>query len=352
VLSIAVFLVAASGAQGATAPQLIAAGHWKRAAIIVEAQCKASPDEPEVNFLLSQIRAAFGDRLAPQTFAERAVALAPAVARYHRQLAEVQGVMAQHANALQQVFLGRKFRKEIDTALALDAQDVQALRDLMEFHLLAPGILGGDLKTADGVAGRIAAIDATEGFLARARVAAFRKDYRLADEMTRKAAGTSPGSYRAEIASAQYHLAPEHRDEAVAEDAARRAMSLDPSRIDAHVVLASVLAGRESFEALDRALESAAQTVPDDATPFYRAAEQLLAKKTGLPRAERYLRRYLQQDPEGNQPSRAEAHWQLGLALEGQGRLEAATDEWKKAVQLDPSSPAVRELRRTRARTH
>ena len=52
--------------------------------------------------------------------------------------------MAQHSNAFQQLFLARRFRKEIDTALSLDSHDTQALRDLMEFYLLAPGLAGGD----------------------------------------------------------------------------------------------------------------------------------------------------------------------------------------------------------------
>ena len=158
-------------AQQTPAERLIEAGHWKRARAIVEARIREAPDDPLAIFLLSQIRNAFGDHTAPLQLAERAVALDGRTAKYHRQLAEVLGVTAQHANAIQQFFLARRFQKEIDTALALDPQDVQALRDLLEFYLLAPGIAGGDPRKAASTAERIAAIDASEGFLARARVA-------------------------------------------------------------------------------------------------------------------------------------------------------------------------------------
>jgi hypothetical protein len=45
--------------------QLIAAGHWKRARSLVEVRIHESPDDPLANFLLSQIRNAFGDRESP-----------------------------------------------------------------------------------------------------------------------------------------------------------------------------------------------------------------------------------------------------------------------------------------------
>jgi len=53
--------------------------------------------------------------------------------------------------------------------------------------------------------------------------------------------------------------------------------------------------------------------IPDDFSPYYEAARTLLAEGADLPRAERYLRKYLTQDPEGETPSPALAHWRLGL---------------------------------------
>jgi TolA-binding protein len=75
---------------------------------------------------------------------------------------------------------------------------------------------------------------------------------------------------------------------------------------------------------LEAILSSAEQAVPDDATPFFRVA----------------------QEAEGNQPTAAEAHWKLGLALQQQGQTAKAVEEWKTAVRLDPQSPASRELKR------
>jgi hypothetical protein len=82
-------------------------GHWKQARGLVEARIREALDDPLANFLLSQIRNGFGDRSAPLTLAEKTVALDERTAKYHRQLAEVEGVMAQHANAFQEVLLAR-----------------------------------------------------------------------------------------------------------------------------------------------------------------------------------------------------------------------------------------------------
>src|SRR5258705_11345815 len=92
--------VAVTWAQQSPAEKLIESGHWKRARTLVEARIREAPDDPLANFLLSQIRNAFGDRTTPLPLAENALALDGKTAKYHRQVPEVQGVMAQHANAL------------------------------------------------------------------------------------------------------------------------------------------------------------------------------------------------------------------------------------------------------------
>ena len=328
--------------------KLIEAGHWKRARVVVEARLREAPDDPLANFLLSQIRNAFGERTTPLALAERAVALEGRVAKYHRQLAEVLGVQAQHTSAIQQLFLARRFRKEIDLAIALDPRDVQALRDLLEYYLLAPGIAGGDPRKAVTVAERIGELDAPEGFLAKARIAAFDKQTAETESLLRKAAQAQPPSYRAHIALAQFYRAREHSDPGAAETVAKEALKLDRSRVESYAILAEVYAGRAEWSALEAILTEASRQVPDDLVPYYQAANSLLSTGRDPARAERYLRAYLGPEPEGNEPPPAETHWKLGLALEAQGSKAGAVAEWKESLRLDPESPAARDLRRLR----
>jgi tetratricopeptide (TPR) repeat protein len=270
----------ACAAPQTSAEELIAAGHWKQARALVDARIREAPNDPPATFLLSQIRNAFGEHATALPLAERAIALDGSVAKCHRQLAEVIGVVAQHANAVRQLLLARRFRKEIEPALTLDPKDVQALRDLLEFHLLAPGLLGGEQRKAAAITARIGAIDAAEGFLDKAQIAAFHKQTAEAELLTRQAVEARRPSYRARIALAQLYLVREGPASRAAEAEAKEALSLDSGRADAQ------------------------------------AAERLLATGRDLGRAESYLRLYLGQEPEGNQPTASEARLKLSLVLQ------------------------------------
>jgi hypothetical protein len=293
--------------EAAIAEKWIEAGHWKRARAAMEQRIHEAPNDPLANFLMSQIRGAFGDRTAPLALAEKAVALDGSVAKYHRQVAEVLGVVAQHSNAFQQLFLARRFRKEIDIALALDGRDVQANRDLLEFYLLAPGIAGGSRREAAAVADRIAGLDPAEGYLAKARIASTQPDSAAVEALLKKAAAVEPPNYRARLALGEFYLAPEHTNLAEAEAAGRELIALDAGRSDGYGILASVYADRGAWEGLDNILAEAAANVPDDLFPSYRAAERIISRGSDLDRAEKYLRAYRGQEPEGNRPTLADA---------------------------------------------
>ena len=329
--------------------KLIEEGHWKQARAIVEQWIREKPNEPLANFLLSQIRNAFHDRQSPLGLAENAVRLDGGVAKYHRQLAEVIGVTAQHSGMFQQLFLARRFKKEIDTAVSQDPNDLQALRDLMEFYLLAPVIAGGDKDKARGMADRIGRMNIAEGCFALVRLAEFNNEPGKVEGLLRKAEESQPGNYRARIALASYYLSAAHRNYDLAARHADEAMTIGPGRIDAYAILSAVNAAQGNWTDMEALLARAEKAVPDDLTPYYRAAEAILLSGREFPRAERLLRKYLATTPEGNAPTFSEAHWQLGLVMEKEARRAEAIAEWSESVRLDSDSPAKRELRRLKS---
>ena len=343
-------LAFAAAAAPSLPEKLIEEGHWKQARAIVAPWIRDKPNDPLANFLYSQIRNAFHDRQSPLALAENAVRLESGAGKYHRQLAEVLGVTAQHSGMLQQLFLARRFKKEIDIALTEDGSDLQALRDLMEFYLLAPGIAGGDKDKARAAADRILRLNAAEGWLARARLAEFEQEPGAGEAFLRKAVEAQPGSYKARIALANHYLSAGHRNYDLAGEQAREALRIDPGRVASYAILSEASAARGSWSEMEELLARAEKAVPDDLTPYVRAAEAIRSSGRELPRAERLLRRYLAAEPEGNAPTISEAHWQLGLVLEKQARRAEAIEQWSESLRLDSESPAKRELKRLAAR--
>ena len=298
------------------AEQLIAAGHWKRARALVEADAAAHPGRALNFYLLSQIRYAFGDHETPYALAEKAVELAPSVGKYHRQLAEVTGMVAEGANPVRLLILARRFHKEVDAAIALDPHDPLAVRDLMEYYLRAPGLVGGDVAKASELARRIAAIDPVNGYLAQARIARHRKDGAKAAATLDEGVRSLPNAYRLRVAAAEAFCDPATRDLAKAEVHARAAIAIDGTRMDAYAVVARILTLRKQWMELDTLLAAAEAAVPEDLTPCYRAAETLLETGTNLALAERLLRKYCASEPEGDAPSLAEAQAKLRRVTE------------------------------------
>lgn len=85
-----------------------------------------------------------------------------------------------------------KARQNFELAVTLDPKNKEALSDLFDYYLEAPGFLGGGYDKAVGVADQIAAIEPAEGYFARASLAQKKKDYYNAESDLRRAAESAP----------------------------------------------------------------------------------------------------------------------------------------------------------------
>ena len=131
-----------------------------------------------------------------------------------------------------------------------------------------------------------------------------------------------------------------------AERHAREAIRIHPDRAGAYGLLAVTLVQQDKWADLDAALAQGEKADADNLLPYFRAANTCLARKTELPRAERYFRKYLAQEPEGETPNHAVTHWRLALVLEQEGRNPDSMVELKTAVRMDANSPAKADLKR------
>ena len=301
-------------------------------------------NDPETLFLTAAVRHIWGDLDGAEKLAERAVAAEPNNARYHFRLAMIEGEKAQKASVIHQLGLARRFKKEAETTLTLDPNHVRALHTMIDFHMQAPGVVGGDKAKARAFADQLMKIDAAEGYRAQITLARYDKQEGRIEELLRKAVEARPANYDARMALGDWCGSQKKFEEA--ERHAREAARIHPDRALPYGLLAVVLVHQDKWSDLDATLTQAGNADPDNLLPYFRAANNCLSRKVELPRAERYFRKYLLQEPEPRQPSLAVAHWRLGLVLEQQGRKSEAVAELQEAVKLDATSPAKADLKR------
>jgi len=171
-------------------------------------------------------------------------------------------------------------RDAFEKAVELDGKNLEALSDLMEYYLEAPGFLGGGFDKAAAIAARMRAIHAAEGESAQARLAEKKKDW--------------PASEK--------HL--------------RKALELEPGELGRALDLAKFLARRERWNESEEMFARAAKMAPEHPRLLFARAEVLVEHKRNLGEARRLLEKYLKSALTPDDPSRREAAELLKKAKE------------------------------------
>ncbi len=140
--------------------------------------------ECRVRFTLDQWRAA-GQECA------QAVRLDPENSGYHMWLGRALGEEADTASFLSAYSLCKQARAELETAVRLDGRNAEALADLGEFYMDAPGIVGGGMDKAERVAEQLDKVDPARAADLRGRMASARKDYGTAERYFKEAIAVS-----------------------------------------------------------------------------------------------------------------------------------------------------------------
>lgn len=344
-LLLPVLLLVSAAAAQSDLISLLEDGHYKRARAIAEPRVRQNPKDAEALYAMARIRQAYNDVEGAHSFAERAVAADGSKGAYHCLLGQTSGNKAQKAGVFSKFGLGRAVKKEGEAGIQLDARQSDCYHLLIAFHLQAPGMIGGDPKKAQELADKLMTFDPVEGYFAQARIAQHNKQTDKLNDLYIKAAQANPRSYKANLTVAGIYGGQKKFD--VAEKHAREALKAEPTRHGAFSVLAQLLVGQSKWSELDALLAQAEKAVPDNLNPYFQAGRIALLENKDLTRAEKYFRKYLSQDPEGAAPSRAAAHWRLGLVMEKQGKKDQARQEIRTAVAIDPAfEPAKKDLER------
>ncbi len=324
------------------ADSLLAEGHYLRARPLVQAALVRNPNDVHALVQRSVVAWAYARFDEAVASAEKAVSLAPDSAEAHTQLTNALGakLIASNSGTMEKMGMARRFRKEAELSVQLDPNSLDAFEDLARFFHEAPSIVGGDKSKSAQLADRVAKLDPARG---AALKVSFLPQSAKAEAITLwraavTAAPNSPDTHTG-LGAALFAL---DNNPAAAEPELKRALTLKPMRIAPFRQLAMVYATTGNGHGLEALLKEARAAIPDDLSPFYQAATTLLTSNKDLPRAEQYLRAYLAQPAEGDEPSLASAHWRLALVLEKSNRKPEAIQELQAALREDPTLDAAR----------
>ncbi len=216
-----------------------------------------------------------GDPKKAGDFFQKAVDLRPGDSDYRLWLGRAYGRRAETSSFLTAPGYASKARDNFEKAVQLNPRNMEAISDLFEYYLDAPGFLGGGLDKATRLASHMAEINPAEGHWAQSRLAEKRKEDRTAEEQLRRAVDLAPRQAGRLIDLAKLLAKAGRYQES--DEAFRRAESIAPGAPKLLFARASVYikTGRNLAVAkklLQQYLES--PLTPDD--PPRREAERLL----------------------------------------------------------------------------
>jgi tetratricopeptide (TPR) repeat protein len=237
--------------------------------------------------------------------AEKSVSLDPKNSLYHQWLGRAYGGKADRDRSFS---LAKKVKKEFQQAVSLNPSNIEARRDLEEYCLDAPWIVGGSKDEALEQVNAIAAIDPVQGHLARAVYD--RQALKKLDE---------------------------------AESEIRLVLAAKPKTADPYFEVANFFQSQSKPSDMASAIRAVSEVSPSDPRLAYYRGVVAVLSNTDSASAERDLKSYLASTPDRSDwPSHAAAREWLGRLYEAQGKRAEAAEQYRAALQLDPRRKEAR----------
>ena len=123
---------------------------------------------------------------------EKAAAADPNNSTFALWLARAYGRRAESSSPFTAPGYASKTRQYFEKAVQLNGRNLDALNDLFEYYMEAPGFLGGGMDKAQALVPRIALVSEGESQFAQAKLAEKRKQYSTAEEHLRRAIDATP----------------------------------------------------------------------------------------------------------------------------------------------------------------
>lgn len=277
--------------------QKLAAGRIDDVITELNGRLSAKPSDAESANLLCRAYFAVEDFDRAESACKKAVSLDPNNSRYHRWLGHVYGQKADRAGFFSAAGLARKTREELERAVQLNPNDVDARVDLAEFYFEAPGIVGGGHDKARAQAKLIGVTDPAREHWVYARIAE------------------------------------RNRDAATAEQEYRRMIEASKGDSEAWLNLALFFRNQKRYDEMEKTFLKASQAPMSKPDVMVDIARNLFRTGRNFAFAIQTLKRYLTSGPVEEAPA-FKAHYLLGMLLEKQGDKTGAAQEYRTSLSL------------------
>jgi tetratricopeptide (TPR) repeat protein len=310
-----------------------------------------------------------------EQYAEKAIDLDPGDARFYVVYGHGVGLKAMRGGTVKKFSRARAAKSRYEQAAEMDPTNIESRTSLIEYHMQAPGIAGGDKDEARRLAAVVADLDSAAGFQAWKSIYLHEKSYDDLEAAIRAVIQSQPEEKQGYVEFAR--LCQRRQDLQCANEYLEIVLSLDPEDVQPYWYLSRNLAGEgneaEAENALMKAVKSNPEEAyvyrwvadyyrerdrwddaiawyqkcleadPDYARAWYLMGETYLLSEKDLARAEECLNTYLQSRLNCWWPEPALAHCQLAKIHTRNGDKKAAKREIKAARKLNPNNDEVRQ---------
>lgn len=173
------------------ANQALQAGEADKALSLLQSLPKNGSELAEANNLECRVLFTLEQWDRAVETCQQAVNLDPQNSNYHMWLGRALGEKASRASFLSAFSLAKRVRVEFEEAVHLNPRSADALADLGDYYQSAPGVVGGGLGKAEGVATQLDGVDQARAHELRGRIAEERKDYSTAEREYKQAIAVS-----------------------------------------------------------------------------------------------------------------------------------------------------------------
>lgn len=268
-LTLGIVMVAgAAGPELERARKLYSSTDFEQSLKVLQA---APQKDAEIWELIGRNYYMMGDYKRASESLEKAAAGDPGNSRIALWLGRAWGRRAETSSFVTAPGHASKARQWFEKSVELNPKNLEALSDLLEYYLEAPGFLGGGFDKAQVVANKMSAIDPAEGYWAKYKLAEKRKEFRSA------------------------------------EDSLKRAIDVSPQAVGRFLDLAKFLARQGRYQEADQSLAKAEKIGPNEPKLIYTKADLLIQQKRDLGVAKDLLKRYMTMKLSPDDPSKADA---------------------------------------------